>query len=308
MSDAHEQTAAGETFRAGYVAIIGDPNVGKSTLLNSLIGQKLSIVSRKAQTTRHKILGIRSTDGSQCIFLDTPGLLKPTYLLQQAMMNFAYAAIDEADVIVFMIDVTDPKIGPEIEHEVAFGVLAKVRKPVFLVINKTDLVPKDVVAGVIGFYSVKYAFTEIFPISAIRSEGTEDLAGSLAGHLPVHPPYYPPDVVSEHPERFFVGEFIREKIFEQFREEIPYSTTVDILEFKEQAGRKDVIRAEIYVERDSQKGILIGKKGSALREVGEAARKDIEAFLDRKVFLELHVKVRERWRADDAWLKRLGYH
>jgi GTP-binding protein Era len=295
-------------FRAGYVAIIGDPNVGKSTLLNTLIGQKLSIVSRKAQTTRHKILGIRSGPGSQLIFLDTPGLLKPTYLLQQAMMNFAYAAMDEADVVVFMIDVTDPKLGPEIEHDVAFGALSKLQKPVFLVINKTDLVAKEVVAGVIGFYSVKYAFTEIFPISAIRSEGTEDLAQSLVQNLPVHPPYYPPDVVSEHPERFFVGEIIREKIFEQFREEIPYSTTVDILEFKEQPGRKDVIRAEVYVERESQKGILIGKKGAALREVGEAARKDIEAFLERKVFLELHVKVREKWRASDAWLKRLGYH
>ena len=311
MSEDMEQTATTanpEDFRAGYVALIGDPNVGKSTLLNTLIGQKISIVSRKAQTTRHKILGIRSAPGSQIIFLDTPGLLQPAYLLQQAMMNFAYAAMDEADVVVFMIDATDPKLGPEIEHDTAFGVLRRLQKPVFLVINKTDLVPKETVASIIGFYSVQYAFTEIFPISALRAEGTEDLARTLALQLPVHPPFYPPDVVSEHPERFFVGEFIREKIFETFREEIPYSTTVDILEFKEQPGRKDLIRAEIYVERESQKGILIGKKGSALREVGEAARRDIETFLGRKIFLELHVKVRERWRASDAWLKRLGYH
>lgn len=301
-----EQASNG--FKAGYVAIIGDPNVGKSTLLNALIGQKISIVTRKPQTTRHKILGIRSGESSQMIFLDTPGLLKPTYLLQEAMMHSAYGAMEEADMVLFMIDVTDPKLGPEIEHDVAFRSLAKLRKPVFLVINKTDLVPKADVAAVIGFYSVKYAFAEIFPISAMKGEGTEGLAGSIAAYLPEHPPFYPLDVVSEHPERFFVGEIIREKIFELFRDEIPYSTTIDILEFKEQKGRKDLIRAEVYVERDSQKGILIGKQGKALREIGELARRDIEAFLERKVFLELHVKVRERWRASGAWLKRLGYH
>ncbi len=309
MTEEHAETLPSpDGFKAGYVAIIGDPNVGKSTLLNALIGQKISIVSHKPQTTRHRILGIRSNPSSQIIFLDTPGLLTPSYRLQEAMMKSAFGAMEEADVVVFMIDVTDPKVGPEIEHDVAFKTLARLQKPVFLVINKTDLASKGEIASVIGFYSVKYAFTEIFPISAKTSDGTDDLAESLVGHLPVHPPFYPLDVVSEHPERFFVGEIIREKIFEQFREEIPYSTTVDIVEFTEKAGRKDLIRAEIYVERDSQKGILIGKQGKALREIGEAARKDIETFLERKVFLELHVKVREKWRGSDAWLKRLGYH
>ena len=306
--DLLEPLPAPDGFKAGYVTIIGDPNVGKSTLLNALIGQKISIVSHKPQTTRHRILGIRSNSASQIIFLDTPGLLTPSYKLQEAMMQSAFRAMEEADVIVFMIDVTDPKIGPEIEHDVAFKTLARLRKPVFLVINKTDLAAKADIASVIGFYSVKYDFTEIFPISAKGSEGTEDLATSLVGYLPVHPPFYPLDVVSEHPERFFVGEIIREKIFEQFREEIPYSTTVDIVDFTEQRGRKDLIRAEIYVERESQKGILIGKQGKALREIGEKARKDIETFLERKVFLEIHVKVREKWRGSDAWLKRLGYH
>ena len=309
MTEEHpESLPAPVGFRAGYVAIIGDPNVGKSTLLNALIGQKISIVSRKPQTTRHRILGIRSTAESQIVFLDTPGLLTPSYRLQEAMMRSAHAAMAEADVVMFMIDVTDPKLGPEIEHDVAFKTLARLNKPVFLVINKTDLAQKAEIAAVIGFYSVKYAFAEIFPISAKTSDGTEALAGSLVGNLPLHPPFYPLDVVSEHPERFFVGEIIREKIFEQFRDEIPYSTTVDIIDFIEQSGRKDLIRAEIYVERDSQKGILIGKQGKALREIGEAARADIETFLERKVFLELHLKVREKWRGSDAWLKRLGYH
>ena len=296
-----------DVFRSGYVAIIGDPNVGKSTLMNALIGQKISIVTNKPQTTRHKILGILSKERFQAIFLDTPGLLKPKYLLQEAMMDFARSAVKEADLVLFMIDATDPNIGPEIEHAAAFGVLQGLGKPVYLIINKIDLVAKEAVLPVIAFYSDKFTFKEIFPVSALHLLGTQDLVESLVMDLPEHPPYYPLDIVSEHSERFFVSEIIREKVFEKFKEEIPYSTTVDIIEFKEQEGRKDLINAEIYVERESQKGILIGKKGGALKVVGELARKDIETFLGRPVFLELRVKVREKWRQKEAWLRRLGY-
>ena len=306
-SDDSNSSHCDETFRAGYVAIIGDPNVGKSTLLNALIGQKISIVTDKPQTTRHKVLGILSRGAYQIIFLDTPGLLKPKYLLQEMTMRFAESAIRDADVVLFMIDAADPHTGGEIEHQIAFGALQKLDKPVYLVINKVDLLRKQDVLPIIAFYSERYPFKEIFPISALNAFGTGELLDTVVRGLPEHPPYYPLDIVSEQTERFFVGEIIREKIFEKFREEIPYSTTVDIIDFKEDEGRKDVISAEIYVERESQKGILIGKRGSALKEVGERARRDIEEFLGRPVFLQLFVKVREKWREKEAWLKRLGY-
>lgn len=294
-------------FRCGYTAIVGEPNVGKSTLMNQLVGQKISIVTAKPQTTRHKILGIYSTESAQMIFLDTPGMLMPKYLLHEHMMNAATSAIREADIAVLMIDCSKPDVKKEADHDVAFNALKKANKPVYLVLNKTDLVKKQEIAELIVLYSGKYEFKEIFPISAMKGEGTKELLASLVAELPIHPPLYPLDIVSEHPERFFVSEIIREKIFEQFREEIPYSTSVDIVQFKEQKGRKDLIEAEIYVERDSQKGILIGKQGKALKEIGELARKDIESFLGRPVFLQLHVKVREKWREDKNWLQRLGY-
>lgn len=307
-SDVHDTNASGaQLFRSGYVAIVGEPNVGKSTLLNSLIGRKISIVTKKPQTTRHKVLGILSRDDSQIVFLDTPGILKPKYLLHDAMMAFAYSAIGDADIILFLIDATNPKLDAEEEHDAADRVLEKLDKPAYLIINKVDLVKKHELLPVIATYSERFSFKEIFPVSALNGQGTADLVQTIVGDLPVHPPYYPLDIVSEHSERFFVSEIIREKIFEQFREEIPYSTTVDIIDFKEQEGRKDLISAEIYVERDSQKGILIGKQGAALKEIGESARKDVEEFLGRPVFLEIHVKVREEWRHNEAWLKRLGY-
>lgn len=296
-----------QTFRSGFVAIIGDPNVGKSTLMNALIGQKISIVTPKPQTTRHKILGILSKENYQIVFLDTPGLLKPKYLLHEAMMKFAQSAIEDADLVLFMIDATDPKVGPEIEHDEAFKVLKSLKKTTYLVINKIDLVKKEDILPIIAFYSDKFSFKEIFPISALNLTGTEELVNAIVNELPDHEPYYPTDIVSEHSERFFVAEIIREKIFEKFREEVPYSTTVDIVEFREEEGKKDFVSADIYVERDSQKGILIGKGGQALKEIGTAARKDIEEFLGRKVYLELHVKVREKWREKKQWLERLGY-
>lgn len=294
-----------DSFRSGYVAIIGEPNVGKSTLMNAILGQKISIVSSKPQTTRHVILGILTGDGHQVVFLDTPGILKPKYRLHEAMMSSANSAVADADVIVFMVDAAAPV--RERQHDLVLDALKRAGKPVFLLINKIDLVAKQQILPLIAGLSVAFPFEEIFPVSALTLDGVADLVASLVSRLPVHPAYYPLDLISEHSERFLVSERIREKIFEKFKEEIPYSTAVDIVEFREREGRKDVINAEIYVERESQKGILIGERGRALKEIGELARRDIEEFLGRPVFLELHVKVREKWREKDQWLKRLGY-
>jgi GTPase len=302
------QDQISEHFRSGYVTIIGEPNVGKSTLMNRLLNQKISIVTSKPQTTRHRILGILSEPGYQAIFLDTPGIIKPHYLLQEVMMQFASAAIQDADLLFYMIDATNPglreKDGAEDE---AFKRLEGLRKPVYLVINKVDLVEKGSLLPIIEFYAKKFPFKEIFPISALKLVGTAELVAAAVKTLPEHPPYYPLDIVSEQNQRFFVAEIIREKIFLRTQEEIPYSTTVDIVDFKEREAGKWFISADIYVERESQKGILIGKRGSMLKDIGLLSRREIEKFLEHPVFLELHVKVRENWREDKQWLTRLGY-
>jgi GTPase len=295
------------TFRSGYVTIIGEPNVGKSTLMNNLLKQKISIVTNKPQTTRHKVLGILSTDAFQIIFLDTPGIITPRYLLHEAMMRSASSAIADADVLLFMVDATDPKTGSGLTQAEAFKRLGGLKKPIFLVLNKVDRCEKAQLLPIIGAYANAFTFTEVFPLSALKGEGTEELVSALVPLIPVHPPYYPTDIVSEHSERFFVSEIIREKIFLSCREEIPYSTTVDIVEFKEREAGKWFVSADVIVERDSQKGIVIGKKGAMLKEIGRLARKEIESFVNHPVFLELHVKVREKWREKDEWLKRLGY-
>lgn len=302
-----EEQQISPQFRCGYVAIIGEPNVGKSTLMNALLQQKISIVTPKAQTTRHKILGILSTNTYQAIFLDTPGIIKPRYLLQDVMMQFASSAIQDADVLLFMIDATRPGMDRTLAHTEAFAKLRGLNKPVFLVINKADAVNKHELLPVIDFYNKAFTFKEILPISALQGDGTVELLAAVAAILPVHPPLYPLDIVSEHTERFFVSEIIREKIFLCTKEEVPYSTTVEILEFKERATGKTYISAEIYVERESQKGILIGKNAAMLKEIGAKSRKAIEEFLQHPVFLELHVKVQKEWRENAAALARLGY-
>ena len=294
-------------FRAGYVTLIGDPNVGKSTLVNTVLRQKISIVTNKPQTTRHRILGILSTETYQAIFLDTPGIIKPRYLLQEVMMQFAGAAIADADTLLFMVDATHPCTDADLEHGEAFGRLGGLRKPVHLVLNKVDLVEKHLLLPIIEFYARAFSFKEVFPVSALRADGTDALLAAITRDLPVHPPYYPLDIASEQSERFFVSEIIREKIFLYTHEEIPYATAVDVVEFKEREGGKWFISAEIYVERESQKGIVIGRQGALLKEFGRTARRDIERFLVHAVFLELHVKVREGWRQKGEWLKRLGY-
>ena len=305
MQDEHPSAAA--HFRCGYVAIIGEPNVGKSTLMNGLLGQKISIVTRKPQTTRHKILGILSTEQYQMIFLDTPGIIEPAYLLQEVMMRFATSAIADADLLLFMVDATRPGTGSDLTHDEAFKRLQGLQRPVYLVLNKIDLVRKDLLLPVIDFYSSRYPFREIFPISALTKDGTEELIRALARDLPEHPPLYPLDIVSDRNQRFFAGEIIREKLFLRCHEEIPYSTTVDIVEFAEREKGKWFISADILVGRESQKGIVIGKGGSMLKEIGRLARKDIERFLEHPVFLELHVKVRENWRENPEGLNQLGY-
>jgi len=302
-----EQDSSPEGFRAGYVAIIGEPNVGKSTLLNGLLGQKISIVTPKPQTTRHKILGILSGEGHQIIFLDTPGLITPKYALHEAMMRAASLAMDDADLLILMIDGSRSRPPDDATMAALLSQLQQRQKPVYLVINKVDLVNKDSLLPLIGQYAKSFSFREIIPLSALTRRGTETLVQIMVRDLPLHPPYYPLDIISEAHQRFFVAEIVREKIFLKCREEIPYSASVDIVEFKEREGGKWFISADLYVEKPSQKGILIGKKGAMLRAVGALARKDIERFLDHPVFLELHVKVRENWRQDEEWLHRLGY-
>ncbi len=308
-------------FRCGYVAIIGEPNVGKSTLMNGLLQQKISIVTKKPQTTRHKILGILTTPAYQAVFLDTPGIIQPRYALHDAMMESAASAVGDADLILFMVDAARSAPRGDLPEDAIPAQLAASVKPVYLLLNKVDLVDKALLLPLIDRYSHRHPFKEIFPVSALTLEGTVALMTGIASELPVHPPLYPADIVSEQNERFFVAEIIREKIFIRCQEEVPYSTTVEITEFIERgaaaAGEAEprksrkppkwFISADIYVERDSQKGILIGKKGGMLKEIGEMARRDIERFLGHQVFLDLHVKVRAGWRTDKEWLQRLGY-
>jgi GTP-binding protein Era len=302
-----EKKDPSDKFHAGYVAIIGEPNVGKSTLMNALLEQKISIVTAKPQTTRRRTLGILNGNGYQAIFLDTPGILKPMYLLQKAMVDTAYSAIEDADVVFLMIEAGFPKGEQDEKRELVLSRVRRADKPSFLLINKIDLVSKAELLPIIDRYSKLLLFEEIIPISALNHENLDDLKATLIRYLPVGEPYFPQDAITDQPERFFVAELIREKVFEKYRDEIPYSTEVEVVEFKEREGKKDFISAEITVERNSQKGILIGKGGAALKEIGELARKEIEKFLGRPVFLEMRVKVRQDWRRDERWLKRLGY-
>lgn len=289
-----------EGHRSGYVALIGKPNVGKSTLMNALVGRKLSIVTRKPQTTRHRVLGILSAEHYQIIFLDTPGIIKPRYGLHRSMMHSVTDAIADADLLVFMADATQDR--PD-EFSLEF-----VRdRPALLAINKMDLVRKEDVLPVVEAYVNIRSFDEVIPISAVSGFNLDLLLDQIVARMPPGPPFYPKEMISEHPERFFTAEIIREKIFEQYRDEIPYSVQVNVIQFEERDDEKDFIGAEIVVERNAQKGILIGKGGKALKRLGTTARQDIERFLDRPVYLDLHVKVREGWRDNSTFLRSYGY-
>lgn len=290
-------------FKAGYVAIVGRPNVGKSTLMNQLIHEKLAIVSPKPQTTRHRILGILTGKNYQAIFLDTPGLIKPNYLLQEAMMETVSKTMKDADLILMMLDASDIRA----EDELVLQAVSQSQRPKCLLINKADKVPKLNILPIIDRFRNDAQFKEIIPISALKNDGLEVLLEQILKYLPEGVPFYPPDMVSDEPERFFVAELIREQIFMHFGDEIPYATAVQIEQFEERPGRKDFIRAVISVERSSQKGILIGKQGQALKKIGSAARVQIEQFLERPVYLQLDVRVQKKWRKDPAQVKRFGY-
>ena len=291
------------TFRSGYVAILGKPNVGKSTLLNRILRYKISIVSPRPQTTRRRVVGIHSGDNFQIVFLDNPGVLKPKYELHKKMMEYVNSSIYDADVLLWLIDAVDRDRDYAMEKKF----IGDSGKKLIIGINKVDLVSKSALLPRIKFLDKEFSPQSIVPFSALRGEGVDELLAEVVNSLPEGQPFYPVDQVSEQPERFFVAELIRERVFFQFKEEIPYAIEVEVEEFSERENRKDYIRAVIYMERKSQKGILIGKKGEALKKLGAAARKEIEFFLDREVYLELFVKVMEKWRREASKLRRLGY-
>ncbi len=288
-------------MKSGYVSIIGKPNVGKSTLLNRLLDVKLSIVSSKPQTTRHRVLGILTEGDYQCYFLDTPGLIAPQYELQKVMMDQIKRAVDDADVIVWMIDPWHKR--EDCINDLTWSITDK---STICCINKVDLIAKSKILPIIEMVK-QLRIQNIVPVSALTGDGMQELKQLVFGHLPEGPFLYPSEDISDSPERFFVAEIIREQVFNQFSKEVPYASCVVIDDFKEREKGKDYIRAVIYVERESQKGILIGKGGVALKKVGADARKEIEEFLGRPIYLELWVKVRAKWRKDKRFLKELGY-
>ena len=296
-----------EGFKSGFISIIGRPNVGKSTFINRVIGQKIAIMSDKPQTTRNKVQGVLTLDQSQMIFIDTPGIHKPKHKLGDFMLKVAKNTLREVDVIIFMVNATEPRGKGD---EFIIDLLEKNDTPVFLVINKIDQVHPDDLIGIIESYKDKYDFAEIVPISALQGNNVDRLLETIQSYLPEGPQYYPADQVTDHPERFIISELIREKVLHLTREEIPHSIAVVIDKIKkEEDTDKDMIRvmATIIVERDSQKGIVIGKKGALLKEVGTRARHDIEMLLGTKVFLELWVKVQKDWRNKSAHLKDFGF-
>ena len=297
------------SVKSGFVSIIGKPNVGKSTLMNALIGEKLSITTNKPQTTRKRVLGILSSDDYQIIFLDTPGILDPEYLLQEKMLNFVFSSVRDSDVVVFMIDVkADPKGEHTFSDKTVVEILKNNNAKRILLLNKIDLSEQAAVEKLMNELSAKNIFEKIIPISAEKKFNLDSVTEVIVEFLPEHPKYYPDDQLSDENERFFVSEIIREKIFEYYREEIPYSTEVLIEEFKERENAKDYICAAIVVEKDSQKPIILGAKGESIKRVGQHAREAIEKFLQHEVYLELRVKVRDKWRSNPNMLKSFGYN
>ncbi len=310
--ESDSRSAAKPGFKAGYIALIGPTNVGKSTLLNRILDYPISIVAPKPQTTRHRILGILNGEGYQALFLDTPGMRKPSYKLQEMMSKEIKLALKDADVVLLMFDATRPD---ELEsasgkrktnHKGTKGIELFTGRDTLVAINKTDKVDKKLLLPLVERLAGQ-GFEKVYMISALKGDGVEELKKAVINALPQGEPFYPPDMISERPERFFVAEIVREAIFNRYGEEIPYSTTVNVEEFKEREGRKDFIRAVIYVERDSQKAIVIGKKGAALKEVGSIARGRIERFLGRPVFLELWVKKAEAWCKNERFIRENVY-
>ncbi len=287
--------------KSGYVAIIGKPNAGKSTLMNRILGSKISITTHKPQTTRHQVVGIFSDDHTQIIFLDTPGVITPKYELQKAMMKTVERARADGDLILLIFDPTDTYPTDEV-----IELLRTINKPIFLVVNKIDSIDEKAAKQKVASIEEKLRFKAVHYVSAIRGDGMDELLEDIRSQLLPGPPYYPKEDLSEHPVRFFVSELIREQLFLQFHEEIPYSCTIDVISY-ETEEEIDRISADIIVNRKSQKGMLIGKGGAAIKELGIKSRESIEELIRKKVFLELHVKVREKWREKENWVRNLGY-
>jgi len=288
------------SHKAGFVSIVGKPNVGKSSLMNKLVGENLSIITAKAQTTRHRIMGILNGEDFQIVYSDTPGILEPKYELHEAMMGYVKVSLEDADLILLIVELEEKY------DDQLFMIFKTIKTPIVLVINKIDLAKGSQVKDKIDYWKSRIEAKEFIPVSAKAGTNLDLLFDAIKKYLPEHPGYYDKEELTDRTERFFASEILREKIFLHYEQEIPYSTEVGIESFKEE-DQLIRIRAIIYVERDSQKGIIIGKGGSSLKKVGTDARKDMEKFFGKKVFLETHVKVSENWRKQKLRLKQFGY-
>ena len=292
------------SHKAGFVNILGKPNVGKSTLMNGLVGERLSIITSKAQTTRHRILGIVNGDDFQVVFSDTPGIIKPNYKMQESMMAFVRTSLEDADVFIYMAELGDK---PEKQPEAYQKIISQTEVPILVLVNKKDLAESpEYLETEIGQWKASAVHAEVRAVSALNPKNVKKIFNWIIKNIPESPPYFPKDALTDKPERFFVEEIIREKILMHYKQEIPYSCEVVVDEFKEEETIIR-IRAEIFVNRASQKPIVIGKGGSKLKTVGTEARQDAEKFFGKQIYLELFVKVKENWRDNDSMLKRLGY-
>ncbi|MDN3708294.1 GTPase Era [Myroides ceti] len=291
------------THKAGFVNIIGNPNVGKSTLMNAFVGERLSIITSKAQTTRHRILGIVNGEDFQMILSDTPGIIKPAYELQSSMMDFVKSAFEDADVLVYMVEIGERAL----KDEAFFAKIQNAKVPVLLLLNKIDKANQELLEEQVALWKAQVPNAEIFPISALNNFNVKEVFSRIIELLPESPPFYPKDALTDKPERFFVNEIIREKILLNYEKEIPYSVEIETEEFKED---ETIIRikAVIMVERDSQKGIIIGHKGAAIKKIGIQAREELEKFFDKQVHIEMFVKVNKDWRNNTYQLRRFGYN
>ncbi len=291
------------THKAGFVNIIGNPNVGKSTLMNAFVGERLSIITSKAQTTRHRILGIVNGDDFQMILSDTPGIIKPAYELQRSMMGFVRSAFEDADVLLYLVELGEKQL----KDEAFFNKITSAKIPVLLLINKIDKGNEEMLNEALELWQEQVPNAEVFAISALENFGVQEVFQRILQILPESPPFYSKDQLTDKPERFFVNEIVREKILIHYKKEIPYSVEIDTEEFFEE--EKIIrIRSIIMVERDSQKGIIIGHKGEAIKKVGIEARRDLEAFFGKQIYIELVVKVNKNWRSNKTQLRRFGYN
>jgi len=291
------------THKAGFVNIIGNPNVGKSTLMNAFVGERLSIITSKAQTTRHRILGIVNGDDFQMILSDTPGIIKPAYELQRSMMSFVRSAFEDADVLLYLVELGEKQL----KDEAFFNKITSAKIPVLLLINKIDKGNEEMLNEALELWQEQVPNAEVFAISALENFGVQEVFQRILQILPESPPFYSKDQLTDKPERFFVNEIVREKILIHYKKEIPYSVEIDTEEFFEE--EKIIrIRSIIMVERDSQKGIIIGHKGEAIKKVGIEARRDLESFFGKQIYIELVVKVNKNWRSNKTQLRRFGYN